>query len=324
MTATVALQALLAGLSLGSGYGLIAMGFSLIRRLTGLVNLAHGDVVVGATLLAAMAVLGPVPNALGLSAPTSVAYALTTLAFGAVVSVLVGVVVVGPFRISRGAAGSREGAHEDDPEQLALRLAATLVIGLAFRAALDAWLAQPGYALPDTLHLDRLTTDGLVHLPGGAVAPARTMGVLGIGLALGVAGERLLTTGRTGREIRAVSDNPRVAALHGLSVTTLTTTAFAIAGALAAAAGLLVAPDRTIGADTALALGVGGMAAAVLGGLGSVRGAIAGGLLLGVVQALLGLVPSAGLALGDLLPAGILVGGLVVRARPGRLIRTAR
>jgi branched-chain amino acid transport system permease protein len=89
-----------------------------------------------------------------------------------------------------------------------------------------------------------------------------------------------------GRAMRATSENPRAATLVGISPRLISTATFAIAGALGALAGALVAPISSISYDSGLFFGIKGFAAAVLGGLGNPVGAVVGGLVLGFVEAL--------------------------------------
>jgi branched-chain amino acid transport system permease protein len=135
--------------------------------------------------------------------------------------------------------------------------------------------------------------------------------VLVLGLAVGVAAERLLVRSRFGRALRAVADDPDAAALCGVDAARLLVLAFVAAGALAGLAGLLDAPSHAVSVDDGVVLGLEGMAAAVLGGLGSLRGALVGGLVVGVAQSTA--VHVGGAQLQDVVPLGILVVLLAVR-----------
>src|SRR4051794_2413247 len=97
MSAAVAVQALLSGLSAGAAYGLVALGFSLVRRLTGVYALAHGDIVVTSVFLAVLVVLGAVPVASPPGGLPSVVLVLLAPTAGAVLSVLVYLAAVRPF-----------------------------------------------------------------------------------------------------------------------------------------------------------------------------------------------------------------------------------
>lgn len=113
--------------------------------------------------------------------------------------------------------------------------------------------------------------------------------------------------------MRAVADDPEAASLVGVPVDRVRLTAFALAGALAGVAGLLYAPGRALALDAGVVLGLKGAAAALLGGLGSVRGALAGGLVLGVLEQSAVAVPALGAAYADVLPLALLVVVLAVR-----------
>lgn len=170
---------------------------------------------------------------------------------------------------------------------------------------------QQGYAVPDPLRLSSLTSDGLVHLPGGSTLSARVVGVLVLGLVVGVAVEVLVVRSRFGRSVRAVADDPDAAALCGVNAGRVVLLAFVAAGLLAGLAGLLDAPGRSVSVDDGVVLGLEGIAAALLGGLGSLRGAVAGGLAVGLLQAVA--VYAGGASLQDVAPLSLLVVLLALR-----------
>ncbi len=174
-------------------------------------------------------------------------------------------------------------------------------------------LTQQGYAVPDPLRLSALTPSGLLTLPGGQVLPARVPAVLVLALLTGLAIDLLLARSAFGRSLRAVADDPEAAALCGVPARRVVLQVFALAGLLAAVAALLDAPGRTsLSVDDGVVLGLSAIAAALLGGLGSARGALVGGLALGVVQAVV--VSVAGAAWTDVVPLAVLV--LVLALRP--------
>ena len=84
MSGAVAVQALVAGLATGAAYGLIALGFTLVHRLTAVIAFAHGDIVVGAVFVGVLAVVGTKPVASSLSLLSSVARVGVAVAAGAV------------------------------------------------------------------------------------------------------------------------------------------------------------------------------------------------------------------------------------------------
>jgi branched-chain amino acid transport system permease protein len=298
----VLLQALVSGLSAGAVLGLVALGFTLVAGTVRVLHLAHGDIVVAAVFTAVLAVVGTTPVATALAPGRAVALALAALAAGVLLSVGVALLVVRPM-LPDPATGRRGDALG--------WLAGGVAAGLLLREVLGLLLPQQAYAVPDPLRLAELTSTGVVALPGGGVLPARVPAVLAIAVVVGVLAERLLVRSRFGRALRAVADDAEAAALCGVSTRRVVLLAFAAAGLLAGLAGLLDAPGRALSVDDGVVLGLSGIAAALLGGLGSLRGALAGGLAVGVLQSLV--VTQYGAAWTDVVPLGLLVALLAVR-----------
>jgi branched-chain amino acid transport system permease protein len=308
--AGVLLQAVLTGLALGAVYGLVGLGVTLVHRLTGVLNLAHGDLVVGALFVSVAAVVGTTPVVSSPAPVTGLAQVGVALAAGVVLSVLMYAVAVGPFTAS--------GLLAVPPPAAALGwVGATLAVGLLLRESLGLLFERDSYALADPLRLDRLTTDGVLRLPGGGLLPVRVVGVLVIGLLVGLAAERFVATTRTGRAMRAVADDPATAALMGVPARRLVLLAFVLAGALAGLAGVLVGPGGRAGLAGGVVLGLKGTAAAVLGRLGSPLGALVAGLGLGVLESVAVASDALGPAYADVLPLSVLVVAVVLRAPVG-------
>ena len=280
----VAIQALVTGLAGGAAYGLIALGFTLVHRLTRVLAFAHGDIVTGAVFLAVVAVVGTMPVAAPLSGGETVALIALALVAGAALSAAVYVLAVRPFR------GDALGW-----------VAGGLAAGLAIRELLGIPFAQQAYALPDPLGSPSTLTVGEVSVP------VRALWVLAIGLAAGIAVERALAVTGAGAVMRAVSDDREAAALLGVPVERVVIVAFLLAGALAGLAGLLIAPEAPLGLEDGVLLGLKGMAAALLARLRSLRAAIAGGLAIGVVESLILAAPRLGAHWADVVVLAILV-----------------
>jgi branched-chain amino acid transport system permease protein len=228
----VAIQALVTGLATGAAYGLIALGFTLVHRLTGVLALAHGDIVTGGVFVAVLAVIGTMPVATPLGAGRALVLVAVALLAGAALSAAVYAIAVRPFR----------------GDAIAW-VAAGLAAGLLVRQLLGLPFAQQAY-----------------------------------GLCAGVVVERALAVTGAGAVMRAVSDDTGAAALLGVPTERVVLAAFLIAGGLAGLAGVLIAPQAPIGLEDGVLLGLKGMTAALLGRLGSLRLAIAGGLVLGVLE----------------------------------------
>ena len=310
MDAGVLLQALLSGLANGAVLGLVALGFTLVAGTVRVLHLAHGDVVVAAVFTAVLAVLGTTPVAVALAPGPAAAFALLVLGAGALLSAAVALLAVRPHLPdpARGRPGDALGW-----------VAGGVAAGLLLREGLGLLLPQEGYAVPDPLRLDALTPSGVLALPGGQVLPARVPAVLALALLAGVLTERLLVASRFGKALRAVADDPDAAALCGVPARRVVLHCFVLAGLLAGLAGLLDAPGRTLSVDDGVVLGLAGIAAALLGGLGSARGALVGGLAVGLLQALV--VTALDARWTDVVPLALLV--VLLAVRPEGLRRRA-
>lgn len=303
MDAGVLLQAALSGLANGAVLGLVALGFTLVAGTVRVLHLAHGDVVVASVLVAVLGVLGTTPVAVALDRGSALAFVALVLVAGALLAAAVALLAVRP--------------HLPDPvtgrpgDALGW-VAGGVAAGLLLREGLALLLPQEGYAIPDPLRLEALTRSGVLSLPDGQVLPARVPAVLLLALLVGLLTQRLLVRSRFGKALRAVADDPDAAALCGVPTRRVVLQAFALAGLLAGLAGLLDAPGRTsLSVDAGVVLGLAGIAAALLGGLGSPGGALLGGLALGLVQSLV--VTALDARFTDVVPLALLVVLLAVR-----------
>jgi branched-subunit amino acid ABC-type transport system permease component len=302
----VLLQAVLSGLSDGSVVALVAIGFTLVWSLTRVLALAHGDLVIAAALTGVLVVVGRTPVAISLNPLKSIAVVVVAVLVGVALSVLAYAVTVRPFldRAQRA-------------EDLLGWVAGGVTAGLVVRTALGLALPAAAYAVPDPFHLDELTSTGSVGLPGGGSVGVRVFPVLAVALLVAAASDLFVSRSRLGRSMRAVADDVDAAALCGVPLERTVVTAFALAGLLAAVAGLLHAPADSVAVDDGALLGISGAAAAVLGRLGSPRGAVIGGLVLGVAQQLIALDAHLGPGWAAALAPAVLV--TVLAVRPGGL-----
>jgi branched-chain amino acid transport system permease protein len=280
---SLALQILVAGLAAGGVYGLLAAGLELVFRLTGVVHFALGELVglaVFVTLLVA-AGTGPVTQ-------TSVGGArfLLAIAVGFVVCVGAGaatyLLAVQPY-LSR---GSTIGW-----------VAATLAVGTAIRAGLQAGFGRPAYVFPDPLPFNRIGHEGFVTV-GGASIQVRGLFVLVVALALAGGASWALTHTRSGSGLRAIVEDADGARMVGVPLERLVTLAFALAGGIAAIAAIAAAPSAPFSADTGTLLGLQGLIAAVAVGFRSPLRAFGAGLVLGVIESAISDASIGGHALG--------------------------
>jgi branched-chain amino acid transport system permease protein len=306
VTGGVLLQAVLSGLAAGAVIGLVAVGFTLVWSLTRVLALAHGDLVVAAVLTGVLVVVGRTPVAISLDWLRSIAVVIAAVVIGVGLSVLAYAVTVRPFL-------DRSQRSED----VLGWVAGGVTAGLVVRTALGLALPALSYAVPDPLHLNASTSSGSLSLPGGGTVGVRVFPVLAIALLTAAAADLFVHRSNLGRGMRAVADDVDAASLCGVPLERTVVAAFALAGLLAAVAGLLYAPGSSVAVDDGALLGISGAAAAVLGRLGSARGAVAGGLALGVGQQLLALDAHLGPGWATALAPAVLV--VVLAVRPGGL-----
>jgi len=298
----VLLQAVVSGLAVGAVYGLVALGFTIVWSLTRVLALAHGDLVVAAALTGVLVVVGRTPVALSLDIGRSVAIVLAALAIGVAVSVATYAAAIRPFL---------DRSHRS--EDVLGWVAGGVTAGLVIRTALGLALPAAAYAVPDPLHLDAFTSDGTVDLPGGGTVDVRVFPVLVVALVIAAAADAFITRARLGRGMRALADDVDAATLCGVPLERTILAAFVLAGLLAAVAGILDAPGRLVAVDSGVELGLAGAAAAVLGRLGSPRGAVVGGLALGVAQQVVQLESHLGAGWAEAVPLVVLVAVLALR-----------
>ena len=302
---SLAFQVLVTGAAAGAIYGLVAIGHSLIYRLTGIVHFAFGDLVglgVFATLLVA-AGTGPVSQ-------TSLAGGRFTLALavGLLVCIAAGagsyLYAVEPYVARRSTIGW---------------VAATLAVAFAIKAAIALVFVRQSYVFPDPLPFRRVGESGFVSV-GEAQIQVRAFFVIGLALALAAAATLTLERTRFGRGLQAIAADPEGARVVGVPVTALVAAAFGLAGGLAALAAVAAAPSGPFDAETGVLLGLKGLVAALLVRFGSPLQAFAAGIALGIAEAAIAGLPVFGFELGpeyrEVLPLALVL--LVVALRPPR------
>ena len=273
-------QVLVSSATAGAVYALIALGFVLIHKGTGVVHFGYGDQV---TFGAYLALMGQV--LVGLSFHWSVLLALLG-------SALVGGVIYGGFMWPLRKAS------------LLSRIIASLAIGTVMREFLRAYMGPNAWPFPFLLSPTSVSVGGILVVPANLAI---------VGVAAAVLGVLFLLFEKTvyGKAVMAACDNQIGAGIVGIRVSIVFLAIWIIASVLATLAGILVAPVLTLSPDMGL-IGIKGFTAAVLGGFDSLPGAVLGGVLLGVLEALGGTYVSS--ALKDMISYGILIA--VILARP--------
>ena len=269
---SLAVQVVFTGLSAGGVYGLIAIGHSLIYRLTGIVHFGLGDLIALGAFITLFVAAGTQPLTQETVSGSRMALAIVA---GVVACVVVGAAgyfaVVQPY-IGRSAIGW---------------VAATLALGFAIHAVLDAAFSRPAYVFPDPIPFRRVGNDGLVEILGAQIH-VRSFAVIGVAIAVAAIASWVLQRTWFGRSLRAIADEPDGAAIVGISVERTRALAFGLAGGMAAIAVVVAAPGTPFETGTGALLGLKGLVAAVLVRFGGLWTAFAAGLALGVVEAALG------------------------------------
>ncbi len=250
------LSNLVNGITLGSVYAMIALGYSMVYGIAKMLNFAHGDVImVGAYVCFCAVQYWNLPPA---------AAVLVSM----IVSTLLGVLIEGlAYRPLRQATS------------LAVLITAIGVSYLLQNLALLIWGATP-------VIFSSVVPDFKVRLLGGdlIITSAAIFTVLAA-VAVMIALTLFVSRSRTGKAMRAVSEDRGAAELMGISVNRTISVTFAIGSALAAVAGVLLCSTYpTLTPTTGSLPGIKAFTAAVFGGIGSIPGAMLGGLLLGLIE----------------------------------------
>lgn len=254
MTTVLLLEQILNGLQFGVTLFLMAAGLTLVFGVMGLINLAHGSLyMVGAFACAAVAAWTG-SFWLGLAA---------SLAAAAAAGAIVEMVVI------------RRLYPRDHLDQVLATFALILIFSEGTR-----WIFG---SFPLFLDIPDLLT-GTVVLPGGSPYPIYRLTIIGIGLAVAAGLFLLIQRTRLGIRIRAgESDREMIAAL-GIDIDRLYTVVFALGAALAGLAGALVGATQSVEVGMGEPVLILAFVVIVIGGIGSIKGALVGAILVGVTD----------------------------------------
>ncbi len=262
----ILLQQLINGVTVGSVYALVALGYTMVYGIIGLINFAHGDVVMVGAMLATTLVISLVGGAWAGASPVILLAAALAVAI--------------PFCMGLGWLAER---YAYRPLRRAPRLTALITaIGVSIiiqNVAMMVWgrnyLSFPRVIEPVVHEFmgARVTTLQLIIVLGSLLIMAGLMAVV--------------HRTRLGTAMRATAQNQEVAGLMGVNINTVISAAFLIGSALAAVAGIMVVAYYGVAQYTmGFMLGLKAFTAAVLGGIGNLAGAMLGGLLLGIIESL--------------------------------------
>jgi branched-chain amino acid transport system permease protein len=283
------LQFLLTGITVGSTYALVGLGFAIIYNASDVVNFSQGEFV----MIGAM-------SAVALSAGDT-GLPLWVAAIAAVfITMLVG------MALQRFAIAPARGAS----------VVTTIII------TIGASIFLRGVALlvwgKDLFPLPHFSGEEPIQIGNATILP-QSLWVMGGAAALVAGAQYFFNHTTLGKAILACSCNKTAAHLVGINVGIMLLVAYGMSAALGAMAGILVAPITFASYDTGVMLGLKGFSAAILGGMGNPMGAVAGGLLLGLIESL-----SAGLISSGYKDAiGFIILLLVLFFRPSGLFGKA-
>ena len=252
------LSYLINGISLGSVYAIIALGYTMVYGIAKMLNFAHGDVIMIGAYISFCAT-----QYMGLPAIVSVLMAMA-------VCTVLGVVIEGlAYKPLRQAAS------------LAVLITAIGMSYLLQNIALLIWGANPK-SFTSVFNVGSISL-----LNGGLLISSETILTVLANIVIMIALTLFTSRTKIGKAMRAVSEDKGAAELMGINVNATISMTFAIGSALAAIAGvLLCSAYPTLQPTTGSMPGIKAFTAAVFGGIGSIPGAMIGGLLLGVIEIL--------------------------------------
>ena len=252
------LQHLINGISIGSVYAIIALGYTMVYGIAKMLNFAHGDVIMVGAYISFC-----VTNYLGMPVIVSILAAVF-------VCTLLGILIEGlAYKPLRGT------------PSLAVLITAIGVSYFLQNGAQLIWGSAPKNFTSIVKMAPIILADGRLVITGEVIVTVLASVLVMVCLTL--------FTGktRTGKAMRAVSEDRAAAQLMGINVNQTISTTFAIGSALAAIAGVLLCSTvPTLQPTTGSMPGIRAFTAAVFGGIGSIPGAMIGGVLLGVIEAM--------------------------------------
>jgi branched-chain amino acid transport system permease protein len=259
------LQQVFNGLVLGSLYALIALGYTMVYGIVNLINFAHGDVLMVGALTALSAITftrSALPGLPGWG--LLVIGMLAAIPVCVIVSLIIERVAYRPLR---------------NAPRLAPLITAIGVSILLQTLAMIVW-GRNHLTYPQLLSSDPIAL-------GPATVTSTKLLVIALSAVIMVALLLLVQRTRLGRAMRATAENPRVASLMGVNPNAVIAATFAIGAALAAVAGVMYAAVYSVAHFyMGFIPGLKAFTAAVLGGIGNIPGAMLGGVVLGLIEAL--------------------------------------
>ncbi|MCB9946786.1 MAG: branched-chain amino acid ABC transporter permease [Rhodospirillaceae bacterium] len=248
------LQFFFSGITVGAVYAMVALGFTIIYNASEVINFAQGEFVMigGMTSVFLLSAGLPLPLAIALAVAIAVA-----------VGIALNVLAIEP---ARGAS-------------VVTLIIITIGASILLRGLAQIVFDRQFHTLPAFSGETPITI-------GGAALQPQALWVLGGALVVVLALGWFFTRTLMGKAMRATAHNRLAAQLAGINVRFVLMLSFALSAAIGAVAGVLVTPITLTSYDAGAMLALKGFAAAILGGMGSAAGAVAGGLLVGIAEAM--------------------------------------
>jgi branched-chain amino acid transport system permease protein len=291
-------QNIVIGLEQGSVYSLIALGYTLVYGVLQLINFAHSEVFMAGgfgSFLVVDAIVGN-RHIAGAGVPLTVlAGMLSGAACGAAIAWILEKVAYKPLR--------RSGAPK----------LAFLISAIGASLFLSSLAGKLFNRLPNNAFPTYFNVNHQVLKIGSAKVSVLVLIIIVTAVVMMIFLDRLVNRTKLGRGIRAVAEDAPTAALMGIDIDKTISRTFVIGGALAGVAGFMFGTAFGVSNLMGFQPGVKAFAAAVLGGIGNIRGAMIGGLILGEAEVLVSALPFVGAQWNDVVSFVVLVLILLVR-----------
>ncbi|MGS0743972.1 branched-chain amino acid ABC transporter permease [Glaciimonas sp. GG7] len=270
---TTVIQAIISGLAVGGAYALFALSFSITFTTTKTLNFAEGDFISFGAFVGLSALwlltgkplnssLADLPLVVWQQIFSAIAVILVVGAVGALLYVL----AVRPFSGGSGMSW----------------VMSTIGFGII--------LTSGGLALwgPSQVFVPSPLGDQVLHLFGIGIRPQEML-ILGVSVLIMLVFDWVMRSTMTGKAMRAVAHDPRVAGAMGINAGAMMVGAYVVSSALAGVGGFLIAPITSASLFIGLTIGLKGFSAAIIGGLSNPRGCVVGGFALGLVESMVNL-----------------------------------
>ena len=247
------LQYLITGITVGSIYAMVAIGFNIIYNVTEIINFAQGEfVMLGGLIMVSLQISAGIPVLLAF--PLSIV--VVTL-----VGMLLDRLAIRPIR---------------KPSVLTLIIATIAASILIKGTAMFIWGKDP-------LDLPAFSGRNPIHFLGAVIQP-QYFWVIGFLIVVVILLTFFFDKTIIGKAMSACADNPDAASLVGINVKRMILLAFSLSAGIGAVAGIIITPISLMEYDRGAMLAIKGFGAVILGGLGSFPGAILGGLIIGLIE----------------------------------------